>query len=490
MGTRDSFNIKSNGNWSIAINPTTASWLKTNVTKGTGNAKVYVDVQENNMSGTYRTANIVVTVDGSNVSPVTISVKQKQYAALITKAWSNVFGGTENDYLNSAIQTPDGGYLAVGTNASNNGDVSSNKGKRDIWVIKVDASGNKQWEKSYGGSEIEDGTAIIKTTDGNYVIASYSMSNDGDVSGNHGFNDVFVLKIDGNGNKLWHRTLGGSRHESTANLNFLTSSPDGGCVLTATTFSNDGDVSGNHGGADVWVVKLNQSGNVIWKTTLGGSNDDDPYAITNSSDGGYVITGSTSSYDGDVIGNHGAWDVWVVKVDGNGNKVWQKTFGGSNIDNAFGITRTSDNGYIVAGHTVSNNGDVSGNKGGSDAWIIKIDSDGNKVWQKTFGGSGNDAASSIIQTDLGYLISAQTVSNNGDVTSTLGGGDAWILQLDETGKILWQKAFGGTGSDASVSITRTSDNSYVLVGSTASTNGDIVGQHGKFDAWIMKFIVN
>jgi hypothetical protein len=191
--------------------------------------------------------------------------------------------------------------------------------------------------------------------------------------------------------------------------------------------------------------------------------------------------------NGDVSSNQGSYDAWIIKIDGNGNKVWQKTFGGSNIDNAFGITRTSDNGYIVAGHTVSNNGDVSGNKGGTDAWIIKIDGNGNKVWQKTFGGSGNDAASSVIQTDLGYLISAQTASNNGDVTSSLGGGDAWVFQIDESGKILWQKAFGGTNGDAGITIIPTTDSSYVFVGSSASTGGDIVGQHGKQDAWIMKF---
>jgi Putative binding domain, N-terminal len=487
VGMKDSFNIQSNGSWTIAINPSTASWLKPNVTNGTGNAKVYVDVQENNMSGVNRSSTLIITADGSNVTPINIAVTQKQYLTLITKIWSNVFGGTENDFFNSAIQTPDGGYLAVGTQNSNNGDASAGHGGRDIWVIKLDANGNKVWEKSYGGSTTEDGASMTKTTDGNYVIAGNSDSNDGDANGNHGYNDILVFKIDGSGNKLWQKMLGGSSFEFTANLNSITSSADGGSVLAIETKSNDGDVSGNHGDFDVWLVKLSQDGTIVWKTILGGSFDDTPNSIISSSDGGYVIAGETISIDGDVTGNHGSYDAWVVKIDGNGNKVWQKTFGGSSIDDAFAITRTSDNGYIVGGYTVSNDGDVTQNKGGSDAWIIKIDANGNKMWQKTFGGSGNDAASSILQTDLGYLISAQTNSNNGDVTSTLGGDDAWIFQVDENGTMLRQKAFGGTQGDAGITIFPTSDASYIMVGSTASTDGDIVGQHGKIDAWIMKF---
>ena len=486
VGMRDSFNIQSNGSWSIAINPSTASWLKTNVTNGTGNAKVYVDVQENNKSGAVRSAALIVTANGGNASPINITVIQREYLTLITKSWSNVFGGTENDFFYSAIQTPDGGYLAVGSQNSNNGDASAGHGGRDIWVVKLDANGNKVWEKSYGGSTTENGASITKTTDGNYIISGYSDSNDGDANGNHGYTDILVLKIDGSGNKLWQKMLGGSGFDHTANLNII-SSADGGSVLAIETKSNDGDVSGNHGDYDVWVVKLDQSGSVLWKTILGGSLEDSPNAITNSSDGGYVIAGQTLSIDGDVSGNHGSYDAWIVKIDGNGNKVWQKTFGGSNIDNAFAITRTSDNGYIVGGSTVSNDGDVSENKGGSDAWIIKIDANGNKVWQKTFGGSGNDAASSILQTDLGYLVSAQTVSNNGDVTLTLGGGDAWIFQIDANGAMVRQKAFGGTAGDAGVTIFPTSDGSYIMVGSAASTDGDIVGQHGKIDAWMMKF---
>ena len=281
--------------------------------------------------------------------------------------------------------------------------------------------------------------------------------------------------------------MGGSSYEFTASFNIITNSADGGSVLAIETKSNDGDVSGNHGDFDVWIVKLDQNGNVVWKTILGGALEDLPNAIINSSDGGYVIAGQTQSLDGDVSNNHGTWDAWIVKIDGNGNKVWEKAFGGWTIETAFGITPTSDNGYIVAGYAVSNDGDVTENKGGSDAWIIKIDGNGNKLWQKTYGGSANDAASSIIQNDQGYLVAAQTISNNGDVTATLGGGDAWIFQIDENGNILWQTAFGGTAGDGSTTIFPTSDGSYVLVGSTESTGGDIVGQHGKFDAWIMKF---
>jgi hypothetical protein len=295
-----------------------------------------------------------------------------------------VFGGTGDDYLSSAIQTPDGGYITVGSTNSNNGDVSANKGKRDIWIVKLDASGKKEWERSYGGSDNEAGSSTTKTTDGNYVVAGYTMSNDGDVSGNQGHNDVFVFKIDVAGKILWQKTLGGTGAEFTSDQHFLTGSSDGGCVLAIETESNDGDVSGNNGSYDVWVVKLNQSGDIVWNKTFGGLRTDTPSAITASADGGYVIVGTTQSADLNVNLNQGSWDVLVLKIDASGNKVWQQTFGGHNIDWAHSITPTSDNGFVIAGTTLSTNGDVTNNKGLSDAWILKIDASGKLLWQKTF----------------------------------------------------------------------------------------------------------
>jgi hypothetical protein len=196
-----------------------------------------------------------------------------------------------------------------------------------------------------------------------------------------------------------------------------------------------------------------------------------------------------------VSGNHGTYDAWVVKVDGSGNLIWQKCLGGSFADYAEDIQRTTDGGYIIAGYTNSNNGDVSGNHGSYDAWVVKVDDSGNLIWQKCLGGSGNDYAYFIRQTaDGGYIVAGSTSSSgNGDLWlcyKLKGGSDFWIAKLDGSGSIQWQKSFGGTGDESAYSILPTADGSYIVGGSTVSNNGNVSGNHGGVDFWIMKMGVN
>jgi hypothetical protein len=487
IGAKDSFNILSNGNWNIAINPATASWLKTSVSKGTGNTKVYVEVLENNVSGLSRTANIVITAEGSNVNPVKIPVTQRQNGQ-VTKTWTKVFGGTEADAFISFVSTPDGGWITVGTTTSNNGDISTNKGLEDIWVVRIDASGNKVWQKTYGTSRLDDGVSITKTSDGNYVFAFFSLVADGDMIFPRGGADIMVFKIDENGNKLWQRTVGGTSHDYTSNSNYITASSDGGCVLVGTTSSNDIDFNRNQGNRDVFAVKLDQTGNIVWQKTYGGSQSEAANAITPTKDGGYVIVGETQSTDGDLTENKGGTDVWVIKVDASGNKVWQKTFGGFANETANAITRASDDGFIIGGYSWSNGGDVIGSKGETDAWVFRLNASGNMVWQKTFGGTERDVAASIIKISSGYLIAGSSYSSNGDLTGNFGGADGWVFQIDESGKLLWQKNFGGSLNDRVAMINSTSDGSYLMVGVSLSPDGDMALQQGGVsDAWIMKF---
>jgi len=281
----------------------------------------------------------------------------------------------------------------------------------------------------------------------------------------------------------WQKCLGGSG-EDFAEAFVYTS--DGGYALTGYSTSNDGDVSGNHGGQDYWVVKLSAKGSIEWQRSLGGSADDYAYAIIESSNGGYVIAGFSNSNDGDIKLNRGENDYWVIKLDKNGNTEWTKSLGGSGSDFAYSVTESKDGGFVVAGSTESTDGDITSNKGGYDYWVVKLDSMGNILWQKTYGGSGDDWATTITVANDGYLIAGASLSTDGDITLSLGSYDYWVIKLNESGDLQWQKSFGGPGSDYARSVALTKDAGFILSGYVFSDGGDITGFHGDKDMWILK----
>ncbi len=225
----------------------------------------------------------------------------------------------------------------------------------------------------------------------------------------------------------WQKTLGGSDYDNARS--FATTS-DGGFVVAGSTRSTDGDVTNNHGGDDYWVVKLDPGGNPQWQKTLGGSASDRASSIVPTSDGGYVVAGYTPSTDGDVTNNHGNTDYWVVKLDPGGTLQWQRTLGGSYSEYSNAIAPTSDGGYVVAGYTNSTDGDVTNNHGNDDYWVVKLDPGGNLQWQKTLGGSADDMAKSIAPINNGgYVVSGTLLSRNGDVTNHHGNCDYWVVKL-------------------------------------------------------------
>jgi PKD repeat protein len=225
------------------------------------------------------------------------------------------------------------------------------------------------WQKCLGGSASDFGSSIKQTSDGGYIVAGGTNSTDGNVTGNHGPQDAWVVKLDKSGDVVWQKCLGGSASESGSSIE---QTSDGGYIVAGYSSSNDGNVTGNHGSQDAWVVKLDQSGDVVWQKCLGGSSIDYGSSIKQTPEGGYIVAGYSGSNDGNVTGNHGSRDSWVVKLDENGNVVWQKCLGGSSIDYGRSIERTSEGGYIVAGYSGSNDGNVTGNHGKDDYWIVKL----------------------------------------------------------------------------------------------------------------------
>ncbi|MGM0480239.1 MAG: hypothetical protein ACQERC_13540 [Bacteroidota bacterium] len=310
--------------------------------------------------------------------------------------WEKSLGGSLLDQVLSIQQTTDGGYIIAGDSDSNNGDVTGNNGDWDFWVVKLDTAGDLSWQNSLGGSGLDYLNAIRQTLDGGYIIAGYSESNDGDVTGNNGNGDCWVVKLDATGNMIWEKSLGGSQKEIA---NSIQQTTDGNYIVAGWSESNDGDVTENSGGSDYWIVKLDASGNIIWEKSLGGSGNDWANSIELTSDNGFIVAGQSDSNDGDVTGNNGSKDYWVVKLDSVGGLTWQKSLGGSGTDRAFSIQQTTNDGYIIAGWSSSNDGDLTANNGNNDAWIVQLDSVGTINWQKSFGGSENEGLWSIQQAE-------------------------------------------------------------------------------------------
>jgi hypothetical protein len=384
--------------------------------------------------------------------------------------WQKNLGGTNEDG-NFAVQiTLDGGYILTGFTSSNDGDVSGNHGGSDIWVAKLNAFQAIEWQKCLGGSNFEIAFSIQPTPDSGYILTGQVNSNDGDVSGNHGGGDVWVVKLNAIGEIEWQKCLGGSAYDAAKKIQ---NTPDGGYILVGITGSNDGDVIGNHGGTDVWVVKLSEIGNLEWQKCLGGSGAEDAYSIAPTSDGRYILIGKTASYDGDLTNNpphsFNTTDVWVVKLDAQGAINWQSCIGGDDDEIGCAIEPTSDGGYILAGQTKSNNGDVSGYNGAGDIWLVKLTSLGVLDWQKCIGGANStDIAKDIHQTlEGGYILTGW----GGDEGNIINGFEAIVVKLSQTGAIEWQKYLGGIDDETSYSIKVTSDGGYVVGVTAVSKDG-------------------
>ena len=270
-----------------------------------------------------------------------------------------------------------------------------------------------------------------------------------------------ITKLDSYGSIEWQKFYGSPSIIDTAYS--VTEASDGGYVFTGRCATNGGDVVGNHGNYDIWVVKLNLLGNIVWTKCLGGTADDIGYSIKTTSDGGYIIAGDSRSTNGDVIGNHGNYDFWIVKLNSNGEIIWQKSLGGSGTDNLHSIQQTNEGGYIVSGASYSNDGDVTINNGVDDFWVVKLSSTGVIEWQKSLGYTSNEFNPTTLQSsDGGYIIAGNSYSP--------GHGLTLVIKLDNLGNVQWERSYSG---GSITSIIKTLDGGYAAVGTSGVAAGDI-----------------
>jgi Secretion system C-terminal sorting domain len=401
-----------------------------------------------------------------------------------TIQWQKCIGGTDYDQGNIIQKTTDGGYIDGGLTYSDDGDIEAFNGLVDYFVVKLNSLGSIEWTQTLGGSNDDRAYTIIQTSDGGYIAAGLTQSDDGDVLGFHGDKDAWVVKLNNEGMIEWQKSLGGSGWDEARSVIEAT---DGGYAVAGRSSSIDGDAEGNHGLSDFWVVKLTSTGTIEWQKSYGGSNEDLARSIKQTSDGGYILAGATKSTDVDVSNNNGNVDFWIVKLGYLGAIEWETALGGLGADYAGDIIEVS-NGYVVCGYTGSGNtGDVTGHQGLFDYWIVKLNKSGALVWQKTYGGSDGDWGRSIIQTSDGmYVVAGETKSKNGDVVGNNGIQVAWVLKLDTLGELIWKKPLGGTQGEGGLSIVETNDLGLCLAGYAWSNNGDVSGNHGEQDMWIVK----
>lgn len=402
--------------------------------------------------------------------------------------WQVSLGGGQVDIGHAVRQTLDGGYLVVGQTASSDGEVTDSHGNLDGWSVRLASDGVVLGQHARGGSANDRLNSLVMTEDGGSLLVGATNSTDGDISGLHGSaNDVWAIKVDSMGSTQWQRALGGIANDEAYSALQL---PDGGFIILGSANSSDGDVSGHHGSAalaDLWVVKLDSSGDLLWEHSFGGNSSDRGYSIKPTADGGYILAGETYSSDGDVTGLHGQNDAWVVKLDSAGNLEWQRAYGGSSTDIANAVLQLPDGGYVVAGATSSTDGDVSDSHGALDAWVFRLDATGAILWQRALGGSGSDAFFSMdMDLDGGLVLAGQTTSDNGNVGQLHGAQDAWVVKLDLTGAIIWQKTMGGSQTDAFLDIITTADGGLVLAGRSGSNDGDLTGNAGMDDFWVVR----
>lgn len=395
------------------------------------------------------------------------SVVTMHVAAQSPVNWQTKIGGTDTEYANAVDTSTGGNMFAAGFIRSRTGDYVMQYPGPDIlspdaWIVKYNKYGTIEWQKCFGGTNPDEFYDVKATADGGAIAAGRSGSIDGNITNNKGGEDIVVAKYDANGNLEWHQNYGTTLLDGARTITLM---PDGSYVLGCYSNGNNKDLIGGKGGRDIWLIQISATGTIIRTKNFGGSSEDDVFDIKKYANDNWILTGSTGSINGDVSGNHGSTDAWVVKLDANWVLQKQKCFGSTGQDIGNGVVVLPD-GFAVAARVNANNGDVTGLKGSYDGWMVKTDADLNLVWAKTYGGTSNDWFFAITLTQDGNLLAAgETNSTDGDITSNAGVADAWLIKTDPlNGNNIWSKTFGAAKGDRATDVLVWGNDDYLFAG--------------------------
>ncbi|WP_163410245.1 T9SS type A sorting domain-containing protein [Flavobacterium ajazii] len=439
--------------------------------------------------------------------------------------WEKSYGGKHADYLFDAIPTADYGFILAGSSLSDKtgNKTEDNHGDLDYWIWKMDEKGDLDWQKSFGGSGFDLLQSIKGTRDGGFILAGTSDSPEGFQKKEpcKGLADFWVIKLDARGEEQWQRTIGGSGQDE---LLCVFQAKDGGYILGGS--SGSGPIADNkpietskantsknsfnkseksRGNMDYWVVKLDKEGNIEWQKTFGGQYADILRSMQQTTDNGYILLGySNSPVSGDKTeGNRGAGDYWIIKINDLGTIEWQQTYGADGDDQPYIIYQTKDEGYIVGGNSNSKNpltplGGIVSN--GTDYWVLKLDKEGGVIWSKTYDfGKVDILTSMVVNDDQSYLIGgyAKTEAKRSlinDMAKKAGVGkeqdginDYIAMKIDKDGEEFWSKTVGSNGEDILRKLFETRDGGYLMAGtSNSDSSKDKNSAIGSNDFWVVK----
>jgi hypothetical protein len=346
--------------------------------------------------------------------------------------WTNTYGGTAEDEAFSIQCTSDGGYVIAGYTCSFGSGYQA-------YLVKIDANGNQSWESALGGSHSEYAFDVRQTTDGGYIVVG---STDSYGTGDY---DVYLIKTNPLGNLVWQRTFGGTGEDDGYSVR---QTIDGGYIIAGRTESFGA------GGSDVLLIRTDANGNMLWQHTFGGTSRDESNWVEQTSDGGYILCGSTASY------GIGTSDVYLIKTDANGNLTWQQTYGGVRDEYGYCVQPTSEGGYVISGATIHP-------PNISKVYVVKTDDTGNLTWEQSFGRSGLDYGAGIRQTmDGGYAIVGRA-----DAVGPLWHPFASLYKTDTQGNLVWQQNYGGYFANYGYSMQFTPDGGYIIAGSAFAFEG-------------------
>ncbi|MCD6595519.1 hypothetical protein J7L68_07585 [bacterium] len=367
--------------------------------------------------------------------------------------WQKTYGGSKHDFGNSIAQTSDGGFIVAGKT------YSFGAGNSDVYVLRLDSSGDTVWTRTYGGNGWDEGSSVAQTSDGGFIIVGFTWSLGA------GKADVYLLRLDSSGNTIWTHTYGGSAFDEGCSV---VQTSDGGFIVAGRTQSFGA------GNDDVYIIRTNSSGDTLWTKTYGEDSDDMGYSIAQASDGGFIVAGVKGTISGGTANAYiaavtgaGSCDIYLIRIDSSGDTIWTRTYGGEGSDKAKSVIQTSDGRFIVAGYT------DSFGEGRFDVYLICLNSSGDTIWSRTHGGSkvSNYCNSLALTSGGGFITAGETISFNTAV---------YILHLDSSGNIIWSHTYGGKYNDKGNCAVQTSDGGYIIVGETGSFGA------GKDDVYIIK----
>lgn len=415
--------------------------------------------------------------------------------------WQRSFGGTGADYIRGIVPQIDGGLLILAESGSetNAGKAAPRIGGSDLWVLRLDASGAVQWERTYGGTGWDEAWSVASIPGGGHLLGSISSSTNSGTktTGRFGAVDYWVARIAEDGAPMWDRTFGGTQVDRLSQVLALA---DGGFLLCGYA---DSDLDGNktvasNGGRDGWLIRLDAAGETVWQTVVGGSDEDDIDVARELSDGGFLLAGSSASPPGPHKndGHHGMGDVWIVRLDAQGNRIWDRSYGGSNVEYTHDLILLPEGDALVLATSLSG---ISGNKtspsrgGGAaaDAYVLRIDAKGERVWEQTYGGSSVDRLLSGSLSSGGLLMAghSDSVPSGNKASPRLGWDDVWLVRIDLDGGLLWETILGSGGHESARVVRWLPDGDFVVGGHFIQINdlAPPVPVYGSDDAYLARY---